>query len=155
VPRLAAAVIAAAGLAMGCGGDERKEAVGAAESWLKAVAERDADAACELMRESAVDTIREKSALNEKTTCVGAVRAYADAFAPGDIDGILKIGFEANGPVKDDELGVFPRSGSRTLQVVLMRREDGEWKVASMTLGPTDPGVPDTRSTPTPTPESG
>lgn len=149
MPGLLPLLAVAALLVTGCGGDDRQEAVAAAEKWLAAVGERDADGACALMSESAVDTIREKSQLPEKTTCLGAVRDYSDAFRPGDIDGILEIGLEANGPVKDGELGVFPKSGPRQLQVVLMRRTEGEWKVASMTLGPTEPG---SRPSPTATP---
>ena len=143
-----ALVLAAAALAVtGCGGDGREEAVKTAESWLRAVGDRDADRACELMSESAVDTIRQRSELDPKTTCLGVVRAYSDAFERGDIDGILKIGLEPDGRVKNDEIGVFPRTGPRELQVILMRREGETWKVATMSLGPTEP-------TPTPTPEA-
>ncbi len=144
----AALAFAAALAVAGCGGgDGRKEAVEAAESWLQAVGDRDADAACELMGESATDAIRKKAGLNPKTTCLGVVRQYSDGFSRGDVDDILKIGLEAEGPVRDDEIGVFPRSGPRELQVILMRRKSGEWKVASTTLGPAEPK-------PTPTPAS-
>lgn len=136
--RLIAGAVAVLALA-GCGGDGRKQAVDAAEAWLKAVGERDAEAACARMHESAVETIRVRSRLDPKTTCLGAVRAYGDAFEPGDIDRILEIGFEAEGPVKDGQVGVFPPSGPRELQVVLMRRSGDEWKVASTSLGPTRP----------------
>lgn len=140
---LAAVALAAAG----CGGDGRKDAVDAAESWLAAVGDRDADAACALMHESGVDAIRKKSGMDPKTTCLGVIRQYADAFERGDVDGILKIGLEAGGPVKDGEVGVFPVSGPREVQVILMRREGDDWKVASTSLGPTAPE-------PTPTPAS-
>ncbi len=136
--RAALAIVAALALA-GCGGDGREDAEKAAASWLRAVGDRDADRACELMHESAVDTIRQKSELNPGTTCLGAVRAYADAFEPGDIDGILKVGLEAEGRVKKNEVGVFPRSGPRELQVILMRRRGDEWKVGGMSLGPSRP----------------
>ena len=138
-------ILTAALLLVGCGGDGREDAVKTAESWLRAVGDRDADRACALMAESAVDTIRKRSELDPKTTCLGVVRAYSDAFEPGDIDGTLKIGLETDGRVKNDEVGVFPRSGPRELQVILMRRTGDEWKVATMSLGPTEP-------TPTPTP---
>ena len=141
----AALVIAAALALAGCGGDGREDAIEAAESWLRAVGDRDADRACELMGESATDAIRKKSGLNPKTTCLGVVRQYSDGFKRGDVDDILKTGLEAEGPVKDGEVGVFPRSGARELQVILMRRKGGEWKVASTTLGPVQPK-------PTPTP---
>lgn len=144
--RLALILVAAAGLA-GCGGDERQAAVGAAGDWLRAVGDRDAGRACELMHASATDTIRKKSGLDPKTTCLGAVRAYSDAFERGAIDSILKTGLEAGGPVKDGEVGVFPISGPREVQVILMRRDGDQWKVASMTLGPSKP-----EPTPTPTP---
>ena len=132
-------VLVAALVVAGCGGDGREEAVDTAESWLRAVGERDAEGACELMHDSAVDTIRAKSELHPDTNCLGAIRSYADAFEPRDVDSILKVGLEAEGTVKNDEIGVFPRSGPRELQVILMRREDGEWKVASMSLGPAKP----------------
>lgn len=135
-------------LVAGCGGDQRQEAVDAATAWLRAVGERDADRACELMRPSATDTIRKRSGLDPRTTCLGAVRAYSDGFARGDVDSILKVGLEAEGPVKDGEVGVFPASGARAFQVILMRREGERWKVASTTLGPT---TPDASPTPTPT----
>ena len=138
VTRLAAALVAASTIA-GCGGDGRGEAVQAAETWLRAVGERDADRACGLMHESAVDAIRRRSELNPETICLGAVRVYSDGFEPGDIDRILEIGLESEGPVKKDQIGVFPRSGPRELQVILMRRVDDEWKVASTSLGPAGP----------------
>jgi hypothetical protein len=123
----------------GCGGDGREEAVRTAETWLRAVGDRDAERACELMHESAVDVLRKRGELAPGTKCLGAVRVYGDAFDTAAIDAILKIGLEAEGRVKDDELGVFPRSGERELQVILMRRVEGEWKVASTSLGPTRP----------------
>lgn len=144
-PFAAALILAVAG----CGGDGRQDAVEAATTWLRAVGDRDADRACELMHASATDTIRKKSGLDPKTTCLGAVRAYSDAFEPGDVDSILKTGLETETPVKDGEVGVFPKSGPREVQVILMRREGDAWKVASMTLGPTKP-----EATPTPAGES-
>ena len=140
--RLALVLVAALAVT-GCGSDGRKEAVKSAESWLRAVSERDAERACELMHESAVDTIRKKSELDPDTACPGAIRVYADAFEPKDLDSILKVGLEAEGTVKKNELGVFPRSGPRELQVILMRRQYGEWKVASMSLGPGKPPAKD------------
>jgi hypothetical protein len=144
VRRLAVLFIAPL-VAAGCGGDQRVDAVKAAESWLRAVGDRDADRACELMSESAVDTIRKRSELDPATTCLGAVRDYSDAFERGDIDSILKAGLEAEGPVKDGQVGVFPVSGPREAQVILMRRSGDDWKVASMTVGPSKP-----EATPTP-----
>jgi hypothetical protein len=137
--RRLAILLTAALAAAGCGGDQREDAVKAAESWLRAVGDRDADRACALMAESAVDTIRKKSGLPPKTTCLGAVRDYADAFEAGDVDSILKTGLEAEGPVKDGQVGVFPVSGPREVQVIFMRRSGDDWKVASMTLGPSKP----------------
>ena len=135
-------VLAVAVLAFtGCGGDGREEAVQTAETWLRAVGDRDADRACELMHESAVDVLRKRGGLDPDTKCPSAVRVYADAFETGDIDSILKIGLEPQGRVKKDELGVFPRSGEREFQVILMRRVDDEWKVAALSLGPTRPGA--------------
>lgn len=136
--RVAVILVTALALA-GCGGDGREEAVETAETWLRAVGERDAEGACELMHESAVENIRNKSELNPGTTCLGAIRAYADAFEPRDIESILKVGLEAEGTVKEDEVGVFPRSGPRDLQVILMRRVKDEWKVSGMSLGPSRP----------------
>ena len=142
-------VATAAVLALGCGGDGREEAVQVAERWLGAVGERDFDEACALMRESAVATIRTRSGLGEKATCLGTLRTYSGAFEPGDIKGILKVGFEAEGAVKKNRVGVFPRSGPRELQVILMQRVKGEWKVASTTVGPTKPAA---EPSPAPTP---
>ena len=82
---------------------------------------------------------REKARMNPKTVCLGAIRVYADSFERGAIDDVLKVGLEAEGRVKNDEVGVFPRTGPRELQVILMRRIDGEWKVASMSLAPGRP----------------
>lgn len=138
VLRLTAGVLAAVVFA-GCGGGGRHDAVAAAEAWLKAVGERDADAACALMDESAVDAIRARSRLDPETPCLTVVRAYGDDFAPGDIDAILEIGLEAEGAVKDAEVGVFPASGPRAFQVVLMRRSGDRWKVAATSLGPSGP----------------
>lgn len=142
----AAVLIAAALVAAGCGGGGREEAVAAAERWLTAVGDADTDAACDLMHESAVRVLRRRSALEPGANCTGVVRAYAGAFRDDDIDGILEIGLEAEGTVKNDELGVFPISGPRELQVILMRRAADGWKVASTSLGPAEPE-------PTPTPE--
>lgn len=137
-----AALVLVAALAMaGCGGDGREEAVQTAESWLRAVGDRDAERACELMHESAVDVLRKRGGLDPKTKCLGAVRVYADGVEAGDVDRILKIGLEAQGRVTKAELGVVPRSGEREFQVILMRRVDEEWKVAALSLGPTRPGA--------------
>lgn len=135
-------VLALALLLGGCGGDGREDAVAAAETWLEAVGERDADAACALMLPSAVDALRKKSGLNPRTNCLGAVRAYSDAFPDGEVDRILETGLEAEGPVKDGEIGVFPISGERELQVVLMRRDGDAWKVGSTSLGFAETGTP-------------
>ena len=137
--RRLALVLVAALVTAGCGGDGREEAVQTAETWLRAVGDRDAERACELMHESAVDVLRKRGGLDPGTKCLGAVRVYADAFEKGDIDNILKIGLEPQGRVKKDELGVFPRSGEREFQVILMRRVEDEWKVAALSLGPTRP----------------
>ena len=144
----AAALLGAALAVAGCGGSERKDAVAAAERWLTAVGDADTDAACDLMHESAVMVLRRRSGLKPAANCAGVVRAYAGACRDEDIDGILEIGLEAEGTVKNDELGVFPVSGPRELQVILMRRAGDGWKVASTSLGPTEPE-------PTPTPEQG
>jgi hypothetical protein len=134
-PALALCVAAFALLLPACGGDERKEAVAAAQSWLTAVGKADAGAACALMQPSAVDALRKKLAMNADANCTGAVRAYARSFARGEVDSILRAGLEAEGPVKKGQVGVFPVSGPRELQIVLMRRVKDEWKVASTTLG--------------------
>ena len=133
-----ATLLAAALAVSGCGGPNREEAVSTAEAWLRAVGDRDVERACALMHESAVDALRARSGLEDAANCVGVVRVYANGVG-GDVDGILEIGLEAEGTVKGDELGVFPVSGPRELQVILMRHADGEWKVASTTIGPSEP----------------
>lgn len=130
-------LIAATVAVAGCGGDGRKEAVAAAEQWMQAVADRDTRQACALMRPSAVEAIRQKFAgLGEKANCAAVIRAYRDAFEGDDLDALVKAGLEAEGTVKDDEIGVFPVSGAREVQVVLMRRRGDAWQVASTTVEP-------------------
>ena len=135
MPRLAPLVVVLALLVPGCGGDGRGEAVDGATSWLEAVRDGDAERACELMAPSAVSGGRAKQRLDEDASCPDAVRAYAKAFGARDIDAVLKAGLEVEGPVKKDQVGVFPKSGDRELEVILMRRSGDEWKVASMSLG--------------------
>jgi hypothetical protein len=127
----------------GCGGDGRRDAVDAAERWMQAVADRDTKAACALMRPSAVDAVRQKYAgLGEKANCAAVMRAYRDAFKGNDIDKLVDAGLEAEGTVKKGEVGVFPASGDRQLQVVLMRRRGDEWQVASTTIDPRGVATP-------------
>jgi hypothetical protein len=133
VRRRLLAFLALAGLA-GCGGGGR-DAVDTAERWLGAVAKRDAAAACKDMAPVGVDSVRQKfTDLSEKADCIAVVRAYRDALKDSDLKAIQKAGLEAEGVVKNDELGVFPKSARFELQVVLMRRVKGDWKVVSTTL---------------------
>ena len=137
--RRAALLLGAVLAVSGCGGPSRDEAVSTAETWLRAVGDRDAERACALMQDSAVEALRQRSGLNASASCTGVIRSYAGAFDDGEVDGILELGLEAEGTVKKDELGVFPVSGPRELQVILMRHSGGKWKVASTTIGPTEP----------------
>ena len=121
----------------GCGASDSEKAVDAAEEWLRAVGERDVDAACDLMRDTAVTAIRTRLGLKDDATCAGVMRTYSDAFR--DAGQVLKGGLEAEGSHKKGQIGVFPISGPRELQVILMRRDGDEWKVASTTLGPAAP----------------
>lgn len=121
----------------GCGGDGRREAMDVADRWLRAVGERDAEGACELMRRSAVSAIRQKyTGLPEESDCRLVVRVYADAFDPGDVEAIRKEGLEVARGVRDDEIGVFPAAAEFEDEVILMRRADGKWRVASTSVDP-------------------
>jgi hypothetical protein len=117
----------------GCGGPSRDEAVQTAGTWLQAVADGEFDRACDLMHPSAVAVLGRRT---EETECPEVVEAFAGSFGEGDLKGILDGGLEGEGEVKDDELGVFPASGARELQVILMQHRDGAWKVGSTTLSP-------------------
>lgn len=121
-----------------CGGDGgRADAISAAEDWLQAVADRDTGRACELTSPSGVAALRKKYAgLGDGAGCAAVVLAYRDGFKEADLKALAGVTLEGEGQVKDDELGVFPASGPRELQVILMRRGDDGWKVASTSLDP-------------------
>jgi hypothetical protein len=133
--RLGIALSAFALLLPACGGDGREEAVESARLWMTAVSDGKTEEACELMQPVAVDGLRKKLELAPKAECPAVVREYAASFGSGELDSIIEAGLEAEGTVKKDQIGVFPVSGPRELQVVLMRRVNDDWKVASTTIG--------------------
>jgi hypothetical protein len=145
----APAIIVLSLLIAGCGGDGRRDALKIAEDWLHAVERRDTDTACALMHPSATDAIRKKYAPSgEKGNCPNVIRIYHDSFADGVLESILDTGLEAEGTVKNEEIGVFPKTGQREFEVILMRRRAGKWKVASTSIS----AVPTQRETPEPSP---
>ena len=135
--RATAAGLVVALMSGACGGDGGGEAIDVADRWLRAIGERDAEGACRLMRPSAVSAIRQKfTGLPETADCPLVVRAYADEFSQRGVDAVRKDGLEVAGPIKDDEIGVFPAAPAFEFQVVLMRRAKGKWRVASTSIAP-------------------
>ena len=147
--RLTFALAAFALLLPACGGSGREEAVEVAERWMTAVGDGESDVACDLMQPVAVDGLRKKLDMSPDAKCAAVVREYAGSFGAGEVDSILEGGLEAEGTVKKNQIGVFPVSGPRELQVVLMRKVSDEWKVASTTIGLSAGSLP----TATPAPE--
>ena len=123
-------------LLLGCGGPSREDALSSAKTWLRAVGEGDSGRACELMHASAVKAVaRRFPELGRKPVCHQVIDAYRDAFDDGEL-GKIAGSLETEGAVKNDEIGIFPASGARELQVILMQHREGAWKVGSTTLSP-------------------
>jgi hypothetical protein len=151
VPRLLAVAVCTALLA-GCGDAGRKGAVDTATAWIDAVAEKDTAATCKTMAKVGVDALRRKyTDLSRGAPCAVVVRDYRERIADADLAAIRKGGLEAEGKVKNNEIGVFPKIPRFDLAVILLRRIKGDWKVVSTTIGP---GAPAAGPAGTATPES-
>jgi hypothetical protein len=137
---LLAASLCAALVTAGCGDAGRADAVKTADAWLDAVAAKDDAAACRVMAKVGVDAVRQKfTELPETAPCPPVMRDYRERLDPAILAAIRKGGVEPEGTVKDNEIGVFPKVKKYELDVILMRRVKGDWKVVSTTIGPPAP----------------
>lgn len=121
----------------GCGGASGDDAAAVAEDWLTAVRDADGAAACELMLPSARAGLLDKYLKGQRdTSCEAVVKGYRARLTDEKLDAILDGGLEFDGEIEKDRIGVFPAVEKYQFEVILMQREDDEWKVASPAIDP-------------------
>jgi hypothetical protein len=121
-PILAALLLAAT--ASGCGGSNRDRAQDAAESYVEALQDGDAEGACELLSRGAVEELEDRAG-------AGCVAAMDDLFAALEEEGGSLT------DVRVDEVNVAGRVATATFTGALgkttteLTREGDDWKLTS------------------------
>jgi hypothetical protein len=138
--RVLAIALSAAALG-GCSSGSEK-ALGVAEDWLDAVAEKDVEGACGAMTPVAAKSVAARYVdLPPSATCTRVMEKYADEFDPRKMRILRDAGLETEGMIEDGRLGVFPAARRHQFEILLMQQVDGDWKVTSVAVPPTGAGV--------------
>ena len=134
-------IVLCAGVA-GCGAsDPRDDAVAAAQTWFEALKAEQIEKACTLQLPTAAGSIRDKYLAGESVRgCPDVMRAYRARLSDKAFDTILEAGFETEGEIKRDKLGVYPKAKAYEISVVLMQRRGDAWKVAAVAIPPDGAG---------------